>query len=170
MRHEPSPNVLSPLSRLIAGEIDSAYAAGKIGAKLHGFGGYVAYSKTSENSSSLNPLEGAILSPWGGNEDRQHGAPSVIMPRLASTSHRRGPRRSAQSARDLIDCQPDVVRRGSGLTNIADRRHEDRTSELLADTSASASCNCSFDLLVISKFLIFKLVGFLSQCASCPSS
>lgn len=48
------------------GKIDSTYYAAKFGANVGNFTAYVAYSATSENSSTEAVYTNAVITPWGG--------------------------------------------------------------------------------------------------------
>lgn len=50
----------------LLGNIDGMYWAGKFGASIENFTAYVAYSETSDNSSTDAATENAIITPWGG--------------------------------------------------------------------------------------------------------
>lgn len=46
--------------------VEGMYWGAKLGAKVENFTAYVAYSQTSENSSTNAATENAIITPWGG--------------------------------------------------------------------------------------------------------
>jgi hypothetical protein len=48
-----------------AGDVSSLYYAGKVGASVGNFSGYVAFSQQSEADAGA-PLESATITPWGG--------------------------------------------------------------------------------------------------------
>jgi len=50
----------------IAGEVNGMLLGAKVGAKVENFTAYVAYTQTSENSSTDAATANAIISPWGG--------------------------------------------------------------------------------------------------------
>ncbi len=50
----------------LVGNVEGMYWGAKAGAKVENFTAYVAYSQTSENSSTNAPTENAIITPWGG--------------------------------------------------------------------------------------------------------
>jgi len=54
----------SDIGDKLAGEVDSAYIAGKLGASIGGLSAYVAYSTT--DSSDGAQANGGIITPWGG--------------------------------------------------------------------------------------------------------
>ena len=56
----------SDIGGSFAGEVDSNYWAGKIGAGYGNFSAYVAYSQTGEDNNANNPTNGGVITPWGG--------------------------------------------------------------------------------------------------------